>query len=100
VRAAARACRDGGEVARASEEHRHHDHTVEQVVVIAAIPISGAVPDVAPVCGADPGFGWQGVLSDQDSVVTTNLFQQNADDWGWWLPGPPLWIPRPVLPHP
>jgi hypothetical protein len=65
--------------------------------VIAAVPITTS--PLMPALGV-VGEGTHGVITDEHGVVVINLFQQDYDDYGWWLPGAQLWIPRPVLPHP
>jgi hypothetical protein len=52
---------------------------------------------IVPDCEAEDDLS-HGVISNGDGIVALNLFQQDWDDWGWCLPGAPLWIPRPVLP--
>jgi hypothetical protein len=56
---------------------------------LAPIPVDRDDPDVT-----------HGVVTDANGTVTLNLFQADWDSWGWWLPGPPLWIPKPMLPPP
>jgi hypothetical protein len=86
-RAAARPGRHARQAARARRQHRHHedDESGESVTLRR---------DMQP-----PAEGFGGVVTDANGRVVVNLFQQDYDTFGWWWPGPPLWIPRPVLPH-